>query len=73
MKNRVKLNVPNLKSALISKGMKKQDIAAKVGISRETLSRWLSGKVEFIDENTFGLGTNNQDPLKSKIIYKRKR
>ena len=28
-------------------------------------------KVEFIDENTIGLGSNNQDPQKSKITYKR--
>ena len=28
-------------------------------------------KVEFIDENTIGLATNNQDPQKSKITYKR--
>lgn len=28
-------------------------------------------KVEFIDDNTFGLGTKSQDPSKSKVIYKR--
>ncbi|MCP4648560.1 MAG: hypothetical protein GY853_00585, partial [PVC group bacterium] len=28
-------------------------------------------KVEFIDENTFGLISNNEDPLKSKIKYRR--
>lgn len=28
-------------------------------------------KVEFIDNNSFGLATNNKDPLESSIIYKR--
>ncbi|SMF11464.1 helix-turn-helix domain-containing protein [Pseudobacteriovorax antillogorgiicola] len=50
MKNRVKLNVPNLKDALQESGIKKQDVAAKIGVSRETFSRWLSGRVEYIEE-----------------------
>lgn len=51
MTNRVKLNVVNLKAAVTKARLKKMDLADDIGVSRETFSRWLSGKVEYIEES----------------------
>jgi len=51
MTNRVKLNVSNLKAAVAKARLKKMDLADDIGVSRETFSRWLSGKVEYIEES----------------------
>ncbi|HYX36253.1 MAG TPA: helix-turn-helix transcriptional regulator [Oligoflexus sp.] len=50
MKNRIKLNITNLKKSVAQKRIKKADLAVDIGVTRETFSRWLSGKVEYIDE-----------------------
>jgi DNA-binding Xre family transcriptional regulator len=50
MKNRMKLNAANLKEAIARKRMKKVSLAQDIGVTRETLSRWLAGKSEYIDE-----------------------
>ena len=55
MKNRVKLNVKNLESTLQEKGVRKQEIASKLGVTRETFSRWLSGKVKYVNEENVRL------------------
>ncbi|HET9238974.1 MAG TPA: helix-turn-helix transcriptional regulator [Oligoflexus sp.] len=51
MTNRVKLNVSNLKSAVAKARLKKMDLAVDIGVSRETFSRWLAGKVDYIEES----------------------
>ncbi len=50
MKNRIRLNVEHLKSAIAQKRIKKTDLALDIGVTRETLSRWLAGRIEYIDE-----------------------
>lgn len=50
MKNRMRLNVDNLKSSIAQKRIKKTDLALDIGVTRETLSRWLAGRIEYIDE-----------------------
>jgi transcriptional regulator with XRE-family HTH domain len=51
MTNRVKLNVSNLKAAVAKARLKKTDLAVDIGVSRETFSRWLAGKVDYIEES----------------------
>lgn len=51
MSNRVKLNVANLKASVAKARVKKMDLADDIGVSRETFSRWLSGKVDYIEES----------------------
>lgn len=50
MKNRMRLNVENLKNSIAEKRIKKIDLALDIGVTRETLSRWLAGRIEYIDE-----------------------
>jgi transcriptional regulator with XRE-family HTH domain len=51
MTNRVKLNVSNLKASVAKARLKKMDLAVDIGVSRETFSRWLAGKVDYIEES----------------------
>lgn len=51
MSNRVKLNAVNLKASVVKARVKKMDLAHDIGVTRETFSRWLSGKVDYIEEN----------------------
>lgn len=46
----MRLNVENLKSSIAQKRIKKTDLALDIGVTRETLSRWLAGRIEYIDE-----------------------
>jgi transcriptional regulator with XRE-family HTH domain/tetratricopeptide (TPR) repeat protein len=46
----MRLNVGNLKSSIAQKRIKKTDLALDIGVTRETLSRWLAGRIEYIDE-----------------------
>ena len=50
MKNRVKLDPDGLVFQTSKSGIKKKELAVLLGISRETYSRWLSGKIEYVAE-----------------------
>lgn len=51
MKNRLKLDTENLKSLIAQRRLRKTELALDIGVTRETFSRWLAGRVEYIDEN----------------------
>jgi DNA-binding Xre family transcriptional regulator len=51
MKNRLKLDTDNLKNLIAQKRLRKTELALDIGVTRETFSRWLAGRVEYIDEN----------------------
>jgi DNA-binding Xre family transcriptional regulator len=51
MKNRLKLDTDNLKSLIAQRRLRKTELALDIGVTRETFSRWLAGRVEYIDEN----------------------
>ncbi|SMF76813.1 helix-turn-helix domain-containing protein [Pseudobacteriovorax antillogorgiicola] len=51
MKNRLKINREALRQEVDAAGLKKGDLAAMLSVTRETFSRWLSGKIPYIDED----------------------
>ena len=51
MKNRLKIDFTFLNKAVKTSGIKKQEIATKIGVGREAFHRWTTGKVAYLEEH----------------------